>query len=204
MTDQEAKLEYLKLILNRLNESDSKYSRALWRFCLLSLVFFVLLTFHPSSIDVFGATVSIPQVWISAIAPLALAFLYLRSILFRVQTAEYDHLADKLSREAMVGKEWKLDRQQRAALRGSMFWYIVEREGCLQATTFLVWTVSLLAQDTFPLPIIGYFVYLLWKVQILPVSILVSIASIIVVLLALTEVAGSWKADLMRGKEAVR
>lgn len=185
MTDQEAKLEYLKLLLDRRHQCGKAYASTVRQFFLFALAFFILIRFQPSELDLFGAKVSIPQGWLIAIAPLVLAFLQYRSGSLREAHVSYRRMVDRIATEALSGREWKPDEQQVRAVNQSVFWYSIlptigpERQSCLYSVAHFTLSLgSFVGIELVPALIVGYFVWLLWQEQNIVLSLAVSIPAI--------------------------
>jgi len=194
VTDQQVKLEYLKLLLDRRHRCGEAFARTVRQFFLFALAFFVLTRFQPSELELFGATVSIPQEWLVAIAPLVLAFLQYRSGSLREAHLSYRRMVDAVALEALSGQEWKADEQHVRAINQSVFWYSVlpairrEQQSSLYSIAhFTLSSGFFVGTELVPALIVGYFVWLLWQEQNITVSLAVSIPAIGMVCLSVIQ-----------------
>ena len=190
--DRNQKLEFLRLLLHKSEANASALNSALRQFFAFSLVFFILSRFYTSEMNLFGVKLEIPQAWITSIAPLVLSFYYLRIVSLYDTLSEYDGEIIDLAPEAISGDQWKIDSKHAFRIRESLFWFkelqlIDIRKGQVSywMINFILTVLTALTIFFLPLPIIGYFIWLIWKSQMTVISIIVTCLSITLVVFSL-------------------
>jgi len=133
----------------------------------------------------------VPRDWIISITPVVLSFFYLRFMSLYDSEDEIEHEFRRIAPEVISGEDWKLDQNRFDALSENTFWFKNlpmagwRNKGCLyDIIQIIIWFVALIALFIIPVPIIGYFIRLVWLSQPLYISLIVSGVSIMITLLA--------------------
>lgn len=194
MTDQEARLQHLKFLMDAARRCDSGHKRSIFVFSVSALAFFVFSQFQPSEFGFMGATVGIPQQRLALAAPLVLSFLYIYFISLDVAHTDYSYLVRDVAAEALSGQEWRVSEGQIDAIMGSSL--NLRNPSILPRADVRLLDMSIdmlvllgLGIYAYLLPpiAIGYFLWLLWQHQSGALPTTVTIASVVIALLALTK-----------------
>lgn len=185
--DQNAKREYLKLLLAKSDESFSAFSGTFRSFYLFTLIFLIFSWFRTSELSLFGAKVDIPQEWIAVIAPLVLSFLYFRLSSLYLAQVEYERLVERFIPEAIQGSEWKPNKNDIHNILASPSWVLhpstVSRDSVIVNFINLIIILSLIiATAIIPVVVIAYFNWLLWTTQNSQIALVISLLSGAVIL----------------------
>jgi hypothetical protein len=175
-------LEYLKLLLPRGDQSAAAFNNAIRNFFLYSLIFFVFSQFQTTELSMFGAKVNIPQEWISAVAPLALAFCYIRVVTLYELQENYKIEIEKTSKD-FFGKSKRAEIKS-ARISKTIFWFVNpplmdSKRGVLYLLIYIFINFSaILTVFLIPIIIISYFIWIIWHSNLIPPPILIAVTTL--------------------------
>ena len=201
--DRDQKLQFLKLILSKSEICAATLNSSLRQFFAFSLVFFILSRFYTSEMNLFGVKLQIPQAWITCIAPLVLSFYYLRIVSLYDTLTNYQGEIVAIAPEALCGEKWKISSKQAVKIYESLFWFknfdlieLSKGKVSYWIINFTILVVTAVVIFLVPLPIIGYFMWVLWKSQGTLISVAVTCASSVFVFSSLVMVLAVSREEL--------
>lgn len=161
------RLEYLKLLIPKGEQSARAFNIAVSRFYLFFLVFFLFSLFRSSELTLFGAKFDIPHIVFVIAAPLVLSFLYFRiANLYELQ----EHYKSEIEHEStdLLGKSDNT-KYQAARISNTLLWFVSSgmmenKRNCLYVLIYLLAFFSTIVTIFYiPLVIIGYFCWLVYQ-----------------------------------------
>lgn len=169
MINQEAKLEYLNLLLEQRKQSAEAFNNVVKGFYTFTLVFFIFSTFNTSELSLFGAKVEIPQNVISLIAPIVLSFYYMRLVSLYENQEGIRREVEEFAPQSIRGKTWVLGEIQIKKLTQYVYWFhspTVREGGILYLVAYiLIEGGMILSLFLTPIIIIVFFNWKIWQSQ---------------------------------------